>query len=254
MAEPVTEVERTTADETLVVSLDGFEGPIDLLLTLARNQKVDLAKISILALVDQYMAFMAKALETRLEIAADYLLTASWLAYLKSRYLLPAAEDEAGAADEMVEDLTARLRRLDALKGAAAALTERPRLGQGRLVRGNPDGLSIRRVASLDLSLAELLRAYASTSQRAHAQTLTIDRGQILSIEEARTWLENILRVDASWIDLADAACRLASKPWQRRTRLASGFAASLELARQGRIQLNQEEGSLTPSLRRVHG
>jgi segregation and condensation protein A len=166
-----------------VVDLDGFEGPIDLLLSLAREQKVDLAKISILALAEQYLAYIQQARDLKLELAADYLVMAAWLAYLKSRLLLPETpgDDEPSGA-ELAEALACRLRRLAAIRRAADELMTRPRLGHERFARGCPEGLAVRHKSRYRLALHELLEAYADQRVRRTAPRLTLTAAPVFRI------------------------------------------------------------------------
>ena len=223
-----------------VVDLDGFEGPIDLLLALAREQKVDLAKISILALADQYLAYIQQARQLRLEVAADYLVTAAWLTYLKSRLLLPQAQDgEEPSAVELAEALALRLRRLDALRRAGAELLARPRLGQQRFARGRPDGLRVRRRSRFRLALHELLEAYVDQRLRAKEQRLTLIAPAVFRVEEALRRLTRALG-GPDWRNLLSYLPPDLADERLRRSALAAHMAACLELARDGVIELNQ--------------
>jgi segregation and condensation protein A len=223
-----------------VVDLDGFEGPIDLLLALAREQKVDLARISILALADQYLAYIQEARHLRLEVAADYLVTAAWLTYLKSRLLLPqAAEGEEPSALELAEGLALRLRRLDAIRRAAVELLARPRLGQQRFARGRPDGLRVRRKSRFRLALHELLQAYVEHRLRAREQRLVLVAPPVFRVEDALKRLTRALG-GPDWRNLLAYLPPGLADEGLRRSALAAHMAASLELARDGVIELNQ--------------
>ncbi len=223
-----------------VVDLEGFEGPIDLLLALAREQKVDLAKISILALAEQYLAYIERARDLELEIAADYLVTAAWLAYLKSRLLLPqpAADDEP-SGEELAEALAWRLRRLDAIRRAAQELFERPRLGHERFARGRPEGLRVRRKSRFRLSLHELLQSYVAYRLRARDHVLTLEPASVLRVEDALKRLTRMLG-GPDWQNLLAFLPRGLADERVRRSALAAHLAASLELVRAGMIEVSQ--------------
>jgi segregation and condensation protein A len=225
---------------TFVVDLEGFEGPIDLLLALAREQKVDLAKISILALAEQYLAYIEQARDLELEIAADYLVTAAWLAYLKSRLLLPEpATDEEPSGAELAEALAWRLRRLDAIRRAAAELFERPRLGQERFARGRPEGLRVRRKSRFRLSLHELLQAYVAYRLRARDHVLILEPAPVLRVEDALKRLTRMLG-GPDWQNLLAFLPTGLRDERVRRSALAAHLAASLELVRAGMIEVSQ--------------
>ena len=228
--------------EALIVDVDGFEGPLDLLLSLARNQKVDLAKISILALAEQYIAFIAEARRLRLEIAADYLVMAAWLAYLKSRLLLPVDPEEDGPpAEELAARLAFRLRKLEAMREAGARLFARDRLGHDVFARGMPEGLKVVKRPTYRATLYDLLHAYAEQRSRAVRAPFEIRRPAVFSLEDAIGWLERLLGHAPGWERL-EAFLPPWTEPELGRSALASTFVASLELARQGRIALRQTE------------
>jgi segregation and condensation protein A len=234
--------EITVQPAELVLDLDGYEGPIDLLLSLAREQKVDLGKISILALADQYLAYIAKQRSLRLEIAADYLVMAAWLAYLKSRLLLPQppVDDEPSGA-ELAAELEHRLRLLDAIKVAGARLMARPRTGQDAFLRGMPDGLVAVAVPVYELGLYELLRAYGESRRRVEPRVLTIEPAMFHSMDEALKRLTRFLGRLPDWRELTSfLPGELRGEPF-RRSAVAATFAASLELARGGGIELRQD-------------
>ena len=224
----------------LILDLDGFEGPIDLLLSLAREQKVDLARISILKLADQYLAFIERARDLSLEIAADYLVMAAWLTYLKSCLLLPepSADDEPGA-EELAQALHLRLQRLDAIRRAAADLLGRPLLGTQRFSRGMPEGLAVRRSSRFRATLHELLAAYAEQRVRAVRPTLTLTAPAVFRVEDALKRLTRLLG-GPDWQNLVAFLPPDLMEPQLRRSALAAHLAASLELARSGLIELNQ--------------
>jgi segregation and condensation protein A len=192
-------------EEALVVALDGFEGPLDVLLILARTQKVDLAKISVLALAEQYLLFIAEAQKLRLELAADYLVMAAWLAYLKSRLLLPRASagDDQPSGEELAARLAFRLQRLEAMRGAAATLMTRKRLGRDVFARGMPEGVRTIRVRQFTAAIYDLLKAYSEQRKRTVKRVHVVPRRIVWSIKEARDRLEALVgKCDASWVQL----------------------------------------------------
>jgi segregation and condensation protein A len=228
--------------EALVVDVAGFEGPLDLLLALARTQKVDLAQISMLALAEQYLIFIEAAETLRLELAADYLVMAAWLAYLKSKLLLPR---EAGEADEPTGEelalmLSHRLRRLEAMRQAAAQLMARPRLGRDQFARGSPEGVKVIRDSTYTATVYDLLKAYCDQRRRVQPAKVTIKQRFVWSIEEARHRLERLLGGIGEWGALDGFLLRHAIAPGERRTALASSFGAVLEMTREGQIELRQ--------------
>jgi segregation and condensation protein A len=233
MAEPL-------APSTFVVDLEGFEGPIDLLLTLAREQKVDLKRISILTLADQYLAFIQNARELRLEIAADYLVTAAWLCYLKSRLLLPEPPPgEEPSADELAANLAHRLSHLDAIRRAGAALMERPQLGAARLARGAPEGLEVVRLSRFRLSLHELVQAYLDHRLKDGQHRFVYEPAPVIRIDEALRRLTRLLG-GPDWQNLMAFLPPGLGDPTLQRSAMAASLAAGLELARDGVIELNQ--------------
>lgn len=226
----------------LVLDLDGFEGPIDILLTLARQQKVDLTRISILTLAEQYLAFIAAARQLRLEIAADYLVMAAWLAYLKSRLLLPEPEgdEDAPSAPEMAEALTFQLRRLQAMRDAGESLMARPRLGRDVFRRGSPEGVQVVRTPVYHLSLFELLKAYGEQRRRKEGSVLTVEASELISIDEALRRLRGLFGQMMEWRTLMSFVPGRPGDGLVGRSAVAATFAASLELTRSGDIQLRQ--------------
>ena len=229
---------------SLILDLDGFEGPLDVLLALTRNQKVDLSKISILELAEQYLTFIAEARELKLEIAADYLVMAAWLAYLKSRLLLPEPEgEEEPSGQELAEALAFRLRRLEAMRDAAAKMMRRPRLGIDIFTAGAPEGISIVRTSKYESSLYELLKAYADHKlDQERGETLQIIASQSYSLEAAYRRLSEMLPGVPDWESMARFLPPEAGDSISLRSAIAVTFAASLELAREGKMQLRQFE------------
>ena len=230
-------------EPALVLDLDGYEGPIDLLLALAREQKVDLAKLSILALADQYLAFIAAQRQLRLEIAADYLVMAAWLAYLKSRLLLPEppGEDEGPSAEELAASLGHRLRLLAAMQRAGGALMAGPQLGRDVFARGMPEGLPRVDRPVYELTLFELLSAYGEGHRRSHARVLTIELPTFHSLDEALHHLAQFVGHVPEWRDLLAFLPEELRGALYRRSALAATFAATLELTRAGRVELRQD-------------
>ena len=229
--------------DALFVDLDGFEGPLDLLLELARNQKVDLARLSILRLADQYLSFLARARRLPLETAGDYLVMAAWLAYLKSRLLLPSApdEDEPSGAD-LAERLAWRLRRLEAMREAAAGLMHRDRLGRDVFRRGAPEGVrDVRRPVWGDVTLSALLTAYARRKRTEPSPPLRLDRAGVFPVEEALARLASSLGDDGGWERLESFLPPGLCGGVSSRSALASTFVAALEMSRSGRARLRQE-------------
>lgn len=225
----------------LVLDLEGFEGPIDLLLTLARQQKVDLSKMSILKLSEQYLAFITAAKQLRLEIAADYLVMAAWLAYLKSRLLLPVTEDEEEASGpELAEALTFQLRRLDAMRNAGEKLLVMPRLGRDVFRRGAPEGVEIVRTPVYQISLYDLLKAYGDHRRRITGSHLTIEASQLYSLTDAIERLRGVIGEVKSWTSLRSFLPEGLREGLFIRSAVASTFAGSLELVKEGKADMRQ--------------
>lgn len=235
------------AEETLVVDLDGYEGPLDLLLVLARSQKVDLRKISILQLADQFIRFIAEARRLRLELAADYLVMAAWLAYMKSRLLLPEqpSDDEEPTGEELAARLAYQLQRLEAMRQVAARLMARPRLLREVFPRGAPEGIRTIRTPLYQASLFELLKAYGKERTKNIEITYELKKRPTLSIEEARARVEHMLGRIPDWsrLELFAPAVMLRGQDGEdlRRSSIASILSASLELVKEGLAELRQE-------------
>ena len=230
-------------DEVMYVDVGGYEGPLDLLLDLARRQKVDLAQISVLALAEQYLSFIETVREKRIEIAADYLVMAAWLAYLKSRLLLPEppADDAGPSAEELASALSHRLRLLEAMQRAGSALMARPLLGRDVFLRGAPEGLPRVDLPEYRLSLYELLAAYGEGHRRQHTSVLTIEPVTFHSLDEALQRLARLVGQVPDWRELAAFLPEELRGGVYRRSALASTFAAMLELTRSGRVELRQD-------------
>jgi segregation and condensation protein A len=235
-------VEAPSGEGAFVVSLEGFEGPIDLLLMLAREQKVDLAQISILALADQYLAFVAEARRRDLELAADYLVMAAWLAYLKSKLLLPKEESgEEPSGEEMAAALAFQLRRLEAMREAGARMMARPRLGHGFYARGAPEPIAPSLRTVIDLSLYEMLKAYGDARRTGGKGVLHIEAFEIFTVEDALERLRGVVGHVPDWEVLWQYLPRNVRGALVWRSAVSSTFTASLELARQGLIRIRQD-------------
>ena len=230
-------------EHALVVDVEGYEGPLDLLLALARQQKVDLAKISILALADQYLAFIEEARKVKLELAADYLVMAAWLAYLKSRLLLPEPPTADGpSAEELAVALAARLRRLEAIREASNRLMTRPQLGRDIFSRGAPEAIAEIRHPKFTATLFDLLTAYSAQRQQRVLATVHMARRTVWSLSEARASLERLVGMADDWSRLDEYLVNYVVDPSQKATVFASSFAAALELVREGAVDLHQQE------------
>lgn len=230
-------------DTIFLVDVGAFEGPLDLLLDLARREKIDLAHVSISQLAGQYLAYIERVREQRLEIAADYLVMAAWLAYLKSRLLLPdaPAEDDEPSALDMADALALRLRQLDAIRAAGADLMERPRLGYDIFARGGGEGVRSIETPSYDVSLYELLSAYAHQRGKEALAHVTVRRRPVLALADARDMLVRLVGPVAQWTRL-DALLRpYVDLSEEGRSVAASGFGALLEMVREGKADIRQE-------------
>lgn len=235
--------------DALLLNLDGYEGPIDVLLEMARNQKVDLREISILQLARQYLAFIERAKDLRLDLAAEYLVMAAWLAYLKSRLLLPKEKDESGepSGEAMAEALSFQLRRLESMREAASSLMARPRLGVSVFARGAPEGLKTAYNATYKDSLYDLLKAYGDIRRRAENAIYELPVFRVMTMEEAIERMGRMLgNLPKSgpfsvWTTLQSFLPDNIDDPLLRRSSLASTFTAGLELAKQGKVEIRQD-------------
>ena len=235
--------ELASDERALIVDVEGFEGPLDLLLTLARQQKVDLSKISILALADQYLAFIEQVRALRIELAADYLVMAAWLAYLKSRMLLPEPPGAEGlSAAEMANALAVRLRRLELIRSTAEQLFGRPQLGREVFGRGDPEPIHEIKHPKWSATLYDLLTAYASERQRHVLARVRFAKRTVWSLAEARDALVRMLGVSGEWARLDEFLISYLVEPSMRATVIASSLAATLELVREGHIEVHQHQ------------
>src|SRR6476659_5985302 len=234
--------ELASDEPALIVDVEGFEGPLDLLLMLARQQKVDLSRISILALADQYLAFIEEARRVRLELAADYLVMAAWLAYLKSRLLLPEKDTDLGpSAEDMATALALRLRRLEAIRNAAEALIGRPQLGRDVFGRGAPEPMAAIKRPEWTATLYDLLSAYAAQRQKNALAHVRFAPRQVWSLAEAREALERMIGMSADWSRLDHYLLSYVVEPAMRATVMASSFASVLEMVREGVLDVHQD-------------
>lgn len=253
MAEPHSETPIEAAElsvaerlvaESLIVDVEGFEGPLDLLLTLSRNQKVDLRRISVLQLAEQYLLFVSQARALRMELAADYLVMAAWLAFLKSRLLLPPDPEEDGpSAEDMAAYLAWQLERLAAMRDAAATLMARDRLGRDFFARGAPEQFTTQRQVTYTATLYDLMQAYSRIRTRDEFRPYAFDRKNVFTMEQALDRLRSVMGYGGDWISLMDfLPDEWKFDPVRRRSATAAHFAASLELAKQGVLQLQQAD------------
>ena len=234
--------ERLTGEAGLVIDVAGFEGPLDLLLHLARTQKVDLSRISVLALAEQYLQFVESARRVRIELAADYLVMAAWLAFLKSKLLIPQqSKDDGPSGEEMAATLAFRLKRLEAMREAAERLVNRAQRGRDVFARGAPEHIPHINRSAYEASLYDLLSAYANLRQRQAITQVTIEKRQVWSLVEARELLTGLLGDVGEWTALDQYLLQYVPDPAMRVTAIASAFAASLELVREGTLQIRQE-------------
>ncbi len=234
--------ERAAGEPALVVDVEGFEGPLDLLLALARQQKVDLAKISILALADQYLAFIEEARKLRLELAADYLVMAAWLAYLKSRLLLPDAHAPEGqSAEDMATALALRLKRLEAIRDVAERLFGRAQLDRDVFQRGQPEPIAHIKRPEWTATLYDLLSAYAQQRQKSALAHVRLAKRNVWSLADAREALERLIGQSPDWARLDEFLISFVVEPSFAPTVFASSFASTLELVREGVMEVHQQ-------------
>ena len=235
-------VEARLQAEALIVDVDGYEGPLDLLLTLSRTQKVDLRKISILALAKQYLAFIDQAKALRIELAADYLVMAAWLAFLKSRLLLPPdPTDDGPSGEDLAAHLAFQLERLAAMREAAAQLMARDQKGRDFFARGLPEDVTRVRKVKWTATLLDLMQGYARIRTKDEFRPYAMDREHLMTMEQALDRMRHLIGFAGDWTDLASYLPEgLEANPARRRSATASHFAASLELAKAGQIQIRQ--------------
>jgi len=239
--------ELASGEHALVVDVEGFEGPLDLLLMMARQQKVDLAKISILALANQYIAFIEDARRLRLELAADYLVMAAWLAYLKSRLLLPDAPGPEGqSAEDMANALALRLKRLEAIREAADKLFGRPQLGRDVFQRGQPEHIAHIKLPEWSATIYDLLSAYSQQRQKLALSHVHFAKRQVWTLAEAREALERLIGMSPDWAPIDAYLLKYMVEPSLAATIFASSFASALELVREGIADIHQQ-GAFTP-------
>ena len=235
--------EFISTDE-LIVDLDGFEGPLDLLLTLSRTQKLDLMQISILQLAEQYLEFVEKARSLRIELAADYLVMAAWLAYLKSRLLLPSDPDESGpTGEELAAHLAFQLERLQAMRDVAAKLMARDQLGRDFFARGFEEKVEKIRRINYEASLLDLIQAYARIRTKDEFRPFVMDRNDVYTLEQALERMRGLIGYSIGWIDISTFLPDGWTSSTNRiRAATASTFAATLELAKSGDLELRQRD------------
>src|SRR5229473_4723577 len=239
--------ELSDDEPALVVDVEGYEGPLDLLLALARQQKVDLAKISILALANQYLAFIEEARKLRLELAADYLVMAAWLAYLKSRLLLPDVSSHEGqSAADMATALALRLKRLEAIRDVAERLFGRAQLDRDVFSRGQPEPIAHIKHPQYSATLYDLLSAYAQQRQKSALAHVRLVKRTVWSLAEAREALERLIGHASDWTRLDEYLISFVVEPSQVPTVFASSFAFTLEMVREGVMEVHQQ-GAFTP-------
>lgn len=247
-------LKERSESEQLLLYLGDFDGPIDMLLSLARDQKVDLAKISILALANQYLEFVEKARALRLELAADYLVMAAWLAYLKSRLLIPQEETKEAepSAQDLAEALQFQLRRLEAMRKAANDLFHLPRLGYNVFGRGEPEGLPTSYISKYEMTLYDLLKAYGDIKQRQQNSVYKLNPVKLFSLEEAIERMEKMLgKIPEEWVSLFMFLPAGLTEKIVKRSAVASTFGGALEMAKRGLIQIQQEKNFATIYIRR---
>jgi len=236
-------VAERRAAEALIVDVDGFEGPLDLLLTLSRTQKVDLRKVSVLQLARQYLMFVDKAKALRLELAADYLVMAAWLAFLKSRLLLPPdPKDEGPSGEELAAHLAFQLERLQAIRDVASQLMARDQLGRDFFARGQTQEMQQTRRVTYNATLLDLMQGYARTRTRDEFRPFVMDREKVFTMEQALERMRGLIGFEGDWSDLTRYLPEGWDKePAMRRSATASTFAASLELVKEGHLEIRQD-------------
>ncbi|MFT4151954.1 MAG: ScpA family protein [Paracoccaceae bacterium] len=241
------------AAEALIVDVDGFEGPLDLLLTLSRTQKVDLRRISVLQLAEQYLAFVQKVQALRIELAADYLVMAAWLAFLKSRLLLPPDPEEDGpSAEDLAAHLAFQLQRLEAMREAAANLMARDQLGRDFFARGLPEDVTRHRKVTYGATLLDLMRAYARIRTKDEFRPFVMDRDHVFTMEQALERMRGLIGYAGEWADLTTFLPEgWSATPMRRRSATAAHFAAVLELAKRGQVTVRQGETFAPIQIRR---
>lgn len=246
-------VAERLAAEALIVDVDGFEGPLDLLLTLSRTQKVDLLKVSVLQLARQYLAFVEKAKALRLELAADYLVMAAWLAFLKSRLLLPPdPADEGPSGEELAAHLAFQLERLAAMRDAAARLMARDQLGRDFFARGQTQMVERVRRVTYTATLLDLMQGYARIRTRDEFRPFVMDRDSVFTMEQALERMRGLIGYAGEWGDLMSYLPEgWESDPVKRRSATAATFAASLELVKEGHLEIRQSESFAPIQLRK---
>lgn len=233
--------ENTDRGDIMYVDVNGYEGPLDLLLDMARRQKVDLASISVLALAEQYLAFIETIRKQRIEVAADYLVMAAWLAYLKSRLMVPQAPaDDEPSGEALAAALQFRLKRLEAMREVAAALMKRPRLGVDVHPRGAPQPVVVERRNVWEVSLFELLKAYATQREKNVSSDYVLKQRNVWTLQDARDILHRLIGENLDWVPMQSYLVEYLVDEEDRATVLASSFTASLEMARQGQLELQQ--------------
>ena len=237
------EEEERPIGERLLLDLEGYEGPLDVLLTLAREQKVDIAKLSILRLADQYLEFVSRVRQSHLDLAAEYLVMAAWLAYLKSRLLLPepAVEEEGLSASEMADVLSFRLRRLEAMQRCGTAIMALPQLGKSFFSRGAPEPTPETTISVYDATLYDLLKAYSDHVVRTSVRTLHVEAADLWSVDDALRRLEHMLGRMPDWSVLSSYLPVFEGDELKMKSATAATFVAALELVRQGRLHLRQD-------------
>ncbi|WP_120632993.1 ScpA family protein [Ruegeria sp. EL01] len=250
--DPVSVADRLAA-EALIVDVDGFEGPLDVLLTLSRTQKVDLRKISVLALAQQYLAFVEKARALRIELAADYLVMAAWLAFLKSRLLLPPDPDDEGpSGEELAAHLAFQLERLQAMRDAAARLMARDQLGRDFFRRGQGEDVTRIRTVTYSATLLDLMQGYARIRTRDEFRPFVMDRNAVFTMEQALERMRPLIGFAGTWTDMETYLPEgWDADPVRKRSATAATFAASLELVKEGHMEMKQSESFAPIQLRK---